>query len=178
VAPQASDFSPVGAQHANTVQFQPTKPEPFPMTFQPGQSGNPAGRPRGARNKKTIALEALLDGESEALMQKMITMAKLGDEVAMRLCVERMMPPRRERPVPVQLPRIESDADARRASADVMEAVADGEVTPKEAEHLLRAVAGAAVIMQSSEIAARLQWIEQRLAERADEAPRQITAVT
>ncbi|HXW71128.1 MAG TPA: DUF5681 domain-containing protein, partial [Methylocella sp.] len=40
------------------------------MTFLPGQSGNPAGRPRGARNKQTIALEALLDGQSEALMQK------------------------------------------------------------------------------------------------------------
>jgi hypothetical protein len=148
------------------------------MTFRPGQSGNPAGRPRGSRNKKTIVLEALLDGESEALMQKMITMAKLGDEVAMRLCVERMMAPRRERPVPLTLPRIESDADARRASADVMEAVAEGEITPKEAEHPLHAVAGAAVIMQGSEIAARLQRIEQRLAGRADEAPRQIAAAS
>jgi Family of unknown function (DUF5681) len=146
------------------------------MTFQPGQSGNPADRPRGSRNRKTIALEALLDGESEAVMQKMITLAKMGDDVAMRLCVERMMAPRRERPVPLPLPRIESDADARRASADVMEALAEGEITPKEAEHLLRAVAGAAVIIQGSEIAARLQWIEQRLAKRLDEAPRQITA--
>jgi hypothetical protein len=148
------------------------------MTFLPGQSGNPAGRPRGSRNKKTIALEALVDGESEAVMQKMITLAKMGDDVAMRLCVERMMAPRRERPVPLQLPRVESDADARRASADVLEALAEGEITPKEAEHLLRAVAGAAVIMQSSEIAARLKWIEQRLGERAAEAPRQITAAS
>jgi hypothetical protein len=148
------------------------------MTFLPGQSGNPAGRPRGSRNKKTIALEVLLDGESEAVMQKMITLAKMGDDVAMRLCVERMMAPRRERPVPLQLPRVESDADARRASADVLEALAEGEITPKEAEHLLRAVAGAAVIMQSSEIAARLKWIEQRLGERAAEAPRQITAAS
>jgi hypothetical protein len=145
------------------------------MTFLPGQSGNPAGRPRGSRNKKTLALEALLEGESEAVLQKMITFAKMGDDVAMRLCVERMMAPRRERPVPVQLPRIESDADARKASADVLEALAEGEVTPKEAEHLLRAVAGAAVIMQSSETAERLKWLEERVA-RADAAPRQITA--
>jgi len=77
------------------------------MPFQPGQSGNPAGWPRGSRNKKTIALEGLLDGEAEAVMQKMISLAKLGDDVAMRLCVERMMAPRRERPVPLELPRIE-----------------------------------------------------------------------
>jgi Family of unknown function (DUF5681) len=146
------------------------------MTSQPGQSGNPAGRPRGLRNKKAIALEALVDAESEAVMQKMIALAKMGDEVAMRLCVERMMAPRRERPVPLALPRIESDADARRASADVMEALAEGEIAPTEAEHLLRAIAGAAMILQSSEVVARLRRIEQWLAERAGEAPRQITA--
>jgi hypothetical protein len=146
------------------------------MTFQPGQSGNPAGRPRGLRNKKTIALEGLVDGEAEAVMQKMITLAKMGDDVAMRLCVERMMAPRRERPVPLALPRIETDADARRASADILEALAEGEITPKEAEHLLRAVAGAAVITQSSEIVARLDRIERWLATRVGEAPRQITA--
>jgi uncharacterized protein DUF5681 len=146
------------------------------MTFQPGQSGNPAGRPRGLRNKKTIALEGLVDGEAEAVMQKMITLAKMGDDVAMRLCVERMMAPRRERPVPLALPRIESDADARRASADILEALGEGEITPKEAEHLLRAVAGAAVITQSSEIVARLGRIEQWLATRAGEAPQQLTA--
>jgi hypothetical protein len=149
------------------------------MTFLPGQSGNPAGRPRGARNKKTIALEALLDGESEALMQKMIGMAKVGDDLAMRLCMERMLAPQRERPVPLHLPRIESEPDARRASAEVIAALGEGEITPKEAEHLMRAIAGAAVIMQSSEIAARLQRIEQRLAERpALAAPRQLVAAS
>jgi hypothetical protein len=146
------------------------------MTFLPGQSGNPAGRPRGSRNKKTIVLEALLDGEAEAVMHKIITLAKMGDDVAMRLCVERMMPPRRERPVPLQLPRIESDADARKAAADVMAALAEGEVTPKESEQLLRSIAGAAVVLQSSDVAARLNRIEQWLAGLAGEAPRQITA--
>jgi Family of unknown function (DUF5681) len=149
------------------------------MTFLPGQSGNPAGRPRGARNKKTLALEALLDGESEALMQRLIDLAKMGDDLALRLCVERMLAPQRERPVPLKLPRIESDQDARRASAEVMDALGEGEITPKEAEHLLRAVAGAAMIMQSTEIAARLNWIEERLADvPAGETPRQIAAVS
>jgi hypothetical protein len=149
------------------------------MTFLPGQSGNPAGRPRGARNKKTIALEALIDAESEAVIQKVIGLAKMGDDLAIRLCVDRMLAPRRERPVPLRLPRIETDADARRAAAEVMEALGEGEVTPKEAEHLLRTIAGVAVIMQSTEVAARLQQIEERLAERAgDQAPRRIAAAS
>lgn len=151
------------------------------MPFQPGQSGNPAGRPRGSRNKKALALEGLLDGEAEAVMAKMIAMAKMGDDVAMRLCVERMMAPRRERPVPLALPRIESDADVRKAAADVMEALAEGEITPKEAEQLLRTIAGACVILQSSDLAARLTRMEQwlaALATPAAQAPAQITAVS
>ena len=149
------------------------------MTFLPGQSGNPAGRPRGSRNKKTIALEALLDAESDAVIQKVIGLAKMGDDLAIRLCVERMLAPRRERPVPLRLPRIETDADARRAAAEVMDALGEGEVTPKEAERLLRAIAGVAVIMQSTEVAARLQQIEERLAESSgDQAPRRIAAAS
>ena len=136
------------------------------MTFLPGQSGNPAGRPRGARNKKTLALEALLEGESEALMEKMIGLAKMGDDLAMRLCMERMLAPQRERPVPLRLPRIESEADAHRAAAEIIEALGEGEVTPREAERLLRALAGAAVITQSSDIAARLKRIEDAVAQR------------
>ena len=147
------------------------------MTFLPGQSGNPAGRPRGSRNKKTLFLESLLDGESEALMRRLIGLAKMGDDLAMRLCVERMMPPRRDRPVPLALPRIESEADARRACGEVIEALSEGEVTPKEAEQLLRAIAGAGVIMQSGEMAERMKWIQERLAAlSAEKAPRQIAA--
>lgn len=37
--------------------------------WKPGESGNPAGRPKGARNKATLAVEALLDGQHEALTQ-------------------------------------------------------------------------------------------------------------
>jgi hypothetical protein len=113
------------------------------------------------------------------VIQKVIGLAKMGDDLAIRLCVERMLAPRRERPVPLRLPRIDTDADAREAAAEVMDALGEGEVTPKEAEHLLRAIAGVAVIMQSTEVAARLQQIEERLAERAgDQAPRRIAAAS
>jgi hypothetical protein len=147
------------------------------MTFLPGESGNPAGRPRGSRNKKTLVLEALLDDESEALMRRVIGLAKMGDDVAMRLVFARMLPPRRERPVPLELPRIESEADARRASSDVIEALSTGEVSPQEAEHVLRAIGAAAIVMQSSELGERMKWLQERVAQlSADRAPRQIAA--
>jgi hypothetical protein len=147
------------------------------MTFLPGQSGNPAGRPRGSRNKKTLMLEALLDDESETLMRRVIGLAKMGDDVAMRLVFARMLPPRRDRPVPLGLPRIESEADARRASGDVMEAVGAGEVTPQEAEQLLRVIAGATIVMQSSGTAERMKRLQEQVAQlSAERAPRQIAA--
>jgi hypothetical protein len=78
----------------------------------------------------------------------------------------------------LQLPRIESDADARRATIDIMEAMSEGEITPKEADKLLNTVATAAFIMQSAEVAARLNWMEQQIAANADETPRPIRAAS
>ena len=72
----------------------------------PFQAGNKygKGRPAGSRNKATIALEALLDGEGEAMMRKAIELALGGSETALRLCLERLIPPRRERLVRLRLP--------------------------------------------------------------------------
>ena len=59
--------------------------EPNPTQFKPGQSGNPAGKPKGTRNATTLALEALLDGQASALTQKAINLALAGDMAALRL---------------------------------------------------------------------------------------------
>jgi hypothetical protein len=62
--------------------------------FPAGVSGNPAGRPKGSRNKTTLAIEALLEGEAEALTRKAIERALEGDMAALRLCMDRLAPPR------------------------------------------------------------------------------------
>jgi hypothetical protein len=67
--------------------------------FRPGQSGNPAGRRTGSRHKATLAMEALFEGEAEAIGRKAIEKAKEGDTTAMRLCLERIIAPRKDRPV-------------------------------------------------------------------------------
>ena len=66
---------------------------PFPK----GQSGNPAGRPRGSSNRATRAAEMLLDGEATALTRKAVELALAGDQAALRLCLDRTVAPRRER---------------------------------------------------------------------------------
>jgi hypothetical protein len=105
----------------------------IPGRFRPGQSGNPAGRPKGARNRSTIAAESLLEGEAEALTRKAIQLALAGDVTALRLCIERLVPPRKDRPISLELPPITSAADASNAVAAVLGAVADGRITPSEA---------------------------------------------
>src|SRR3954452_1367090 len=108
--------------------------------FQPGQSGNPRGRPVGSRHRATLAAEALLDGEAETITRTAIELAKGGDTVALRLCMERLCPPRRDRPVSFTLPAIETVADVAKASGALLQAVAGGDLTPSEAAELGRLI--------------------------------------
>ena len=77
-------------------------------------TGN-AGRPKGARNRTTQAVLALLEGEAEALSRKAVEMALAGDSVALRLCLDRLAPPRKDSPVQFPLPRMKSARDAAEA---------------------------------------------------------------
>lgn len=130
--------------------------------WQPGQSGNPAGRPKGARHKATLAVEALLDGEAERLTRRAVELALEGDTTALRLCLERLAPPRRERPVMVELPEIGSAADASRALAVIIAATAEGNLVPGEAAELARLVEGYVKAVEATEFEARLSALEAR----------------
>jgi len=128
--------------------------------FKPGQSGNPHGRPVGSRHKTTLAMDALLGGEAEALTRKAISMALGGDTVAMRLCLDRLAPPRKDRPVAFALPAIESTADVVKASAALLQAVASGELTPSEAAELGKLVEAHVRAIELTDVQARLEALE------------------
>ena len=128
--------------------------------FRKGQSGNPSGRPRGSRNKTTIAMEELLDGEADAIVRKAVKQAKSGDPVALRLCLERIIPPRRERPINFELPSIQAPADALKATAALIAAVGSGDVTPSEAAELAKLIEGLVKSLESTELADRIAKLE------------------
>jgi Family of unknown function (DUF5681) len=130
------------------------------MPFEPGQSGNPAGKARGTRNKVTLAIEALLDGEAEALTRKAIEIAKGGDLAALRLCLDRLAPPRKDRLVMFELPTITSAADAVKASAALVAAVAVGDLTPAEAGELGKLIEAYVKALEATDFAARLENLE------------------
>lgn len=104
--------------------------------FAPGESGNVGGRPKGARSKSKLALEAILNGDAEAILRKAIELAKEGDPTSMRLCLDRMMPARKDRLITFALPVIEGPADVTRATVALLQGVADGDITPSEAAEL------------------------------------------
>jgi hypothetical protein len=120
--------------------------------------GNP-GRPKGARHKTTLAIEALLDGEAEALTRKAIELAKAGDLVALRLCLDRICPPRKDRPVSFAMPELSTAADAKLATSALVKAVADGELTPGEASELGRLL-DAFTVLDASEFEERISRLE------------------
>ena len=129
--------------------------------FKPGQSGNPSGKARGTRHRATLAAEALLDGEAEALTRKAVEMALGGDAVAMRLCLDRIAAPRRDRPVEFALPAIDTPADIVKASAALLRAVAAGDLTPCEAAELGKLVEAHVKAIELTDVQARLEALEQ-----------------
>ena len=128
--------------------------------FEPGQSGNPNGRPAGSRNKTTVAIEKLLEEDAETIATKAIELAKSGDTALIRLCLNRLYPQRRDRHIPFVLPEMNSPADALDAVAAITNAVAAGELTPGEAADLSQLVANYAKALEVMDLDQRLCRLE------------------
>jgi hypothetical protein len=135
-------------------------PKPRGRPFEPGHSGNPSGRPKGSRNKATVLAEELLNGEMEELIRKLIEKARAGDVAALRLCLDRLLPPRHDRLVTFALPKIESAKDAGVASSAILAACAEGEVSLREARELLDIVGAHVRIVEATDFETRLVALE------------------
>ncbi len=110
------------------------------MPFRPGQSGNPAGRPRGSRNRRTIIVEKLLDDSAGELTKAAIARATGGDPAALRACMDRVAPRLRHRPLDFPLPDLVTLADTPVAINAIAQGLAQGELDREEAVALMRAV--------------------------------------
>ena len=128
--------------------------------FVRGQSGNPAGRPRGCLDHANRAAQVLLAGEGAALTRRAIELALDGDPAAMRLCLERVLGPCRERAVEFVMPPINSAGDLATAMSAVASATAQGAITPREAMQLGHVVEAYVRAVEATEFEQRLKALE------------------
>ena len=132
----------------------------IPGRFQPGNRMG-KGRPHGSRNKASIAIQAMLDGQSEALTQTAINLALDGNETALKLCLDRLLPPKKDRHVRLRLPSITTAAGVADATDALLQAVSKGEVTPAEAGSISVLLEARRRAIETSELEARIEAIEQ-----------------
>lgn len=128
----------------------------------PFQSGN-SGRPRGSRNRATIAVEALLADEAHALTRKAVQMALSGNAIALRLCLDRIAPARRDALVEVDLPPIDSAANLLKAGQMILSSVSGGFLTPSEGEALMGLLDKQRRMIETFDLENRIAILEARV---------------
>ena len=109
-----------------------------------------------------MAVLDLLDGQAEALTQRAVELALAGDTTALRLCLERLAPPRKDAPVEFSLPPMKTARDAVQAAAAIVQAVAGGELTPLEAAQVMSLIDSFRRTLETSELEVRIAALEGR----------------
>ncbi len=133
--------------------------------FAPGNNIG-RGRSEGSRNTASQTMDVLLDGEAEALTRKAIDLALAGDTVALRLCMERICPPRRDRTVKLKMARLQAPQDVLQAIATVVDAVGRGTITPSEGQALASLIEVQRKAIETVELEQRLASLEQSVEQR------------
>jgi hypothetical protein len=148
-------------------------PASKPHLFQKGKSGNPKGRPEGSRNKASLAIEAMMEGEYEAITEKAIELAKAGDLVAIRVVLDRIAPIRRERPIHLEnMPDLQNPENAMSAVAKIVQGMTDGIISPSEANSAALLVGTFLKAVEASDIVKHLERIETQLKAQQNGQPR------
>ena len=135
-------------------------------TFKKGQSGNPAGKPRGAKDKRT-ELRELLKPHAAKLVQKVVDLALAGDVSALRICIDRIIPPVRENRLSIALPVVKDVAGCTAAQAKVLQALTARYVLPAEGQALSGLIENQRRALETLELEQRLQAIEEKLGVKA-----------
>ena len=109
-----------------------------------------------------MAVLDLLEGQAEALTQRAVELALAGDTTALRLCLERIAPPRKDSSVTFPLPRMAIARDAAEAAGAVLQAVSAGDLTPTEGAVVMGLVDSFRRTLETSELEARVAALEGR----------------
>jgi hypothetical protein len=131
--------------------------------FKNGTSGNPSGRPAGSRNKTTLACELLLEGEAEELITTLVAKAKSGNIQALGMCLDRLLPARKDRSINLAARDISNLQDLPLQFQDITTAIVEGNITPSEGESLSNILTSHSKIMERVNLDKRIASLEQHL---------------
>lgn len=131
-----------------------------PWLFKKGESGNKAGRPKGSRNATTLAVQSLLNGQAEALTQKAIESALIGDSTALKICMDRILPAIKEMPVNFKMPSTVNAEDLPKITGSLLKAVSSGELLPSESEKISKLVDIHRAAIELADFDSRLKALE------------------
>ena len=133
------------------------------MRGKPFQTGNKygRGRPPGSRNKFTRALQEALESHAETLMKKCVFLALQGNTTAMRLCMERLIPARRQRVLQFSLPSIKTVVELSAACEAVVRGVSRGLLTASEGQAFTMMLDARRRMIETEELEARLRALEE-----------------
>ena len=134
------------------------------MVFKKGESGNPQGRPVGTRNKTTLAALSLIEDEGEQLARKAVELALDGDLPALKLCMDRLLPPAKERPLEAfSLPQLNDQRSVLEALDTIANKLSQGELLPAEATSICKVLEQYRKHFETTELAERLETLERTL---------------
>lgn len=129
--------------------------------FAPGQSGNPAGKPKGTLNRTTLLTRNILQAEAEDVARVVLEAAKGGDLTAAKLVLDKLVPQAKEAPVsePVELPELTPEG-LPKAVAQVVQGVAAGRLLPGEGQALIGMLEGLRKSLEFCELEKRIAALE------------------
>ena len=134
------------------------------MVFKKGESGNPQGRPVGTRNKTTLAALSLIEDEGEQLARKAVELALDGDLPALKLCMDRLLPPAKERPLEAfSLPQLNDQRSVLDALDTLANKLSKGELLPAEATSICKVLEQYRKHFETTELSERLETLERTL---------------
>lgn len=130
------------------------------MVWKKGESGNPIGKPAGARNKATVMVQTIMERGAKEITEAVVGLAKEGDLSAARLVLERLVPPAKERPIFLELPSTDTADGIAQAQQAILQAVAAGDLLPGEAATLAGIVEARRKAVETNELEQRITALE------------------
>lgn len=140
----------------------PDKTDKKQGKFQKGRSGNPSGRPKGVRNKAVLLVERLFENEIEEVCRQAIELAKKGNIQTIKIVLDRILPPKKETPITMDLPVMKVSSDILEAINQVTLALCCGKISPSDGETLTKIIERQAKAIEMNEFEQRRKTLEDR----------------